>query len=416
MMRIFFTTLCLSIWLTPTLVLASDDMNLCLFDGTPASQNIFLPTDDGSHSPNFWTGDSSRTNLYDPENGMEYTYKTWSWIAYPKLGGAPVKFSGFAVPAVFYLPSPFANNELDWVRLLLMNFVGPDGKNNHLVYIAPGEFTNYENRYSYVIGGPDESIVIEVTESGLEPVADPTAVVVRMDGSAGTEMTTDIVSSDGSIEVHTREESLKSPHYLFNDGYDSNFRFMYERSRLASWGTFKYDGIEYYVVGSANEVRQWQIGLAALYPYQWLWSTFQIHGCMNRRGQKVHCENSMREFAAWSAWTMEDGQLATHSLNEQAAPPFCVQSTLDRPEDWSMTPVDFWVSPRSGIKYARVVHISAPSRKVDLYLTAIIDDQEMYKSAFIFPGFWEGAVDIEGTINGRHVWGSGYLEQWNQTP
>ena len=43
---------------------------------------------------------------------------------------------------------------------------------------------------------------------------------------------------------------------------------------------------------------------------------------------------------------------------------------------------------------------------IDLKITPVIEDQEMD----LFFQYWEGAVFIEGTINGENIAGYGYVE------
>jgi hypothetical protein len=45
---------------------ASDDMNLCIFNPHPDSENISLPEDDAFHYPNQWTGDPNKANWSEP--------------------------------------------------------------------------------------------------------------------------------------------------------------------------------------------------------------------------------------------------------------------------------------------------------------------------------------------------------------
>jgi hypothetical protein len=396
--------------------LASDEVNLCFFGNNQSSANIELPADDSSHYPNQWPGDPSKWNLRDPDNGFEYTYKTYKWWAFPLAGGDPVEFAAFAAGVTAYLPSPFANGERDWVRVVLGNIVGPNDDNYHYVYVAPGQFAPVEDGYDYAVGGPGEFIVLESTDTGIVPVADPTVAIGRLMGSGGTDMSTDIATTDGFLEIHTFEESIKAPHFLFDDGFDPLFRYMYERPVLASWGTISYDGEDYYAIGTAAEVRQWQLSLEELPQYQWFWSGIHIEGCLDSQGHKVPCIHSLRSIALWDAWHVSDLSTAIHYVNEMGPPPFCSRHVLTEESEWSIIVLDDWISPRTGIRYARKVRVIAPSRGIDLYLTAVHDDQEIYKAVFLFPGFWEGAVEVTGQIQGKQVYGSGYLEQWNQMP
>lgn len=105
-----------------------------------------------------------------------------------------------------------------------------------------------------------------------------------------------------------------------------------------------------------------------------------------------------------------------HYWNEVGPPPSCVGYDLPEPSDWSLVPTEYWVSPRTGIKYARVMRLTAPSRSVDLTIAAVLADEEMYKAAAVFPGLWDGTMKVTGTINGERVFGDAAAEQFNTPP
>jgi len=65
-----------------------------------------------------------------------------------------------------------------------------------------------------------------------------------------------------------------------------------------------------------------------------------------------------------------------------------------------------WRSPRSGARYPARWRIQIPSEELDLKVTPVLADQELDVSF----RYWEGAVDIEGSRQGRPVRGRGYVE------
>ncbi len=77
-----------------------------------------------------------------------------------------------------------------------------------------------------------------------------------------------------------------------------------------------------------------------------------------------------------------------------------------RSSDVSTDVLEHWRSPASGATYPSRWRLQLPSEGIDLTLAPWLSDQEMRVS---FP-YWEGAVRITGTIDGREVSGNGYVE------
>ncbi|OQY82261.1 MAG: hypothetical protein B6D41_18415 [Chloroflexi bacterium UTCFX4] len=75
-------------------------------------------------------------------------------------------------------------------------------------------------------------------------------------------------------------------------------------------------------------------------------------------------------------------------------------------DDVKITPQEFWTSDFSQGKYPSKWRIEIPSANLDLTLTPLIADQEMRVSFT----YWEGAVNVQGTSNGKNVRGQGYVE------
>lgn len=74
--------------------------------------------------------------------------------------------------------------------------------------------------------------------------------------------------------------------------------------------------------------------------------------------------------------------------------------------DLAIEPLAQWTSPRTGIVYPSGWQISIPKFSVMLTVQPLIPDQEMNVS-FVY---WEGAVDVLGTMEGAPVVGKGYVE------
>jgi predicted secreted hydrolase len=65
-----------------------------------------------------------------------------------------------------------------------------------------------------------------------------------------------------------------------------------------------------------------------------------------------------------------------------------------------------WRSPRSGVEYPSSWRLRAPSVGIDLRITPWLADQELPLAVL----YWEGAVKVLGTVDGRSSVGNGYVE------
>lgn len=74
--------------------------------------------------------------------------------------------------------------------------------------------------------------------------------------------------------------------------------------------------------------------------------------------------------------------------------------------DFVVETLDQWTSPRTGILYPSVWHVTLPPFDLALTLTPLVQDQEMQVS-FVY---WEGAVAVKATVGGEIVQGVGYVE------
>jgi predicted secreted hydrolase len=78
---------------------------------------------------------------------------------------------------------------------------------------------------------------------------------------------------------------------------------------------------------------------------------------------------------------------------------------LDR-EAVEVLVLDHWASPRGGTRYPARWRLRVPVAGLDLVVTPLLRDQELDLAV----RYWEGAVRVEGTAEGRPLAGAGYVE------
>ena len=66
-----------------------------------------------------------------------------------------------------------------------------------------------------------------------------------------------------------------------------------------------------------------------------------------------------------------------------------------------------WISPKSKAIYPLAWIIKIPAKKIELQLTAKINNQEMLAGSI---NYWEGPMQVEGIFDGKKVTGVGFME------
>jgi predicted secreted hydrolase len=97
-----------------------------------------------------------------------------------------------------------------------------------------------------------------------------------------------------------------------------------------------------------------------------------------------------------------DGSLDPHSSGTYIAPDG--HATHLKGSDFTLKPLEYWTSPKTGTRYPIHWHISIPALNVSLDCRAAVQDQELV-SQDTGPTYWEGAVTYSGSAVGV-----GYLE------
>ena len=75
-------------------------------------------------------------------------------------------------------------------------------------------------------------------------------------------------------------------------------------------------------------------------------------------------------------------------------------------QEVKIVPLDSWKSPHSKITYPSRWQVVVPVLNLELEVVPLINDQELNVSY----RYWEGAVRVNGTKNGKPVSGQGYVE------
>jgi predicted secreted hydrolase len=78
--------------------------------------------------------------------------------------------------------------------------------------------------------------------------------------------------------------------------------------------------------------------------------------------------------------------------------------------DIMITPRKTWTSSHSGAVYPTTWTVEVPQYHLKLEVSPSVDDQELRPTRGVPVAYWEGAVAVEGSSEGRPVQGRGYVE------
>jgi predicted secreted hydrolase len=251
---------------------------------------------------------------------------------------------------------------------------------------------------------PFDPVLVELDlEPGGTGFADPTQRV-DPDAAATTRLTRPSLrlrAADGPVAIDLSVRPAKPAALHGREGYSvkgdapGNASFYYSWSRLEATGTFTTaDGV-FPVEGYSWMDHEWSTSALAEGQTGWDWFSLQLDD-----------DTELMAFQIREA----DGGIAPQSSGSLIDPDGAV--TPFGAEELAIEVLDTWTSPRTGGEYPNGWRLRLPEREVDLTVTPLLDDQELAVSF----RYWEGAVRVEGTVEGRTVSGYGYVEMTGYAP
>ncbi len=181
--------------------------------------------------------------------------------------------------------------------------------------------------------------------------------------------------------------SQKKPLLVGGPGFitvASKQTYYYSLTRLRTEGTLTLHGKQIAVTGLSWMDHQW--ANTRYSRDRWTWFSLQLDN-----GDDIVCfEYADQTGQAWLASiSMKDGK-QLHS------------------EDVHFEHSDaVWKSKKTGAAYPLSWRITIPSRGIDLTASAVCGEQEVVFSTI---NYWEGPMEIAGTVQGKRVTGKGFME------
>ena len=177
-----------------------------------------------------------------------------------------------------------------------------------------------------------------------------------------------------------------------------NASYYYSFTRMAVSGALRLGGQVLPVTGQAWMDREWSTSALSEAQEGWDWFALQLDDGTDLMFYQLR---------------RKDGMADPHSagvLVGLAASPTAGSGANTVPlaaSDVVIDVEDYWTSPHTGARYPARWRLRVPAASLDLRVTPHLADQELHRTQVVY---WEGAVGVQGTREGRPVRGDGYVE------
>jgi predicted secreted hydrolase len=215
----------------------------------------------------------------------------------------------------------------------------------------------------------------------------------------GNERTHVIQVNDRGTSLRLRLLSLKPPVLHGQNGLsqkgegEGRASYYYSLTRMQTDGEIVVDGQKERVRGlswmdhefGSNQLREDQVG--------WDWFSIQLDNNTEVMLYLIRRKDGTPDPYSSGTLVGTDGRTQHLGLNE-----FRVEE-LER-----------WKSPKSGANYPIKWKLMIPAKEIELEITPAFRDQELITNRSTRVTYWEGAVQVGGTVRNKSVLGSGYVE------
>jgi len=172
-------------------------------------------------------------------------------------------------------------------------------------------------------------------------------------------------------------------------GEAGNASYYLSLTRLRTQGTVTLAGSRVEVAGSSWFDHEWSTSALGAQAIGWDWFSLQMDDGTELMLFQIRRSDGSLEPVSSGTLVEADGTLASLTGT-----------------DFTIEANDSWRSPETGATYPTEWVVRVPGFALELSVRPILDDQEMRVS---FP-YWEGAVTLDGTRQGRPLQGRGFVE------
>ncbi len=215
---------------------------------------------------------------------------------------------------------------------------------------------------------------------------------LRMDGAhafhlraEGTEAAVDLrLASRKPPVIHGTEGISRK---AAGEGHASHY---YSLTRLATVGVVRMDGTDFRVTGESWFDHEWATNQLAAKQVGWDWLSVHLDDGTELMLYRMRLADGATDPTSSGTFVAANGE-----------------NTHLKREAFEMTSLDSWKSDKTSAIYPIAWRVEVPGEAVQLEVRAVLVNQELALQPL---AYWEGAVEISGTRDGKPVTGRGYLE------
>ena len=165
---------------------------------------------------------------------------------------------------------------------------------------------------------------------------------------------------------------------------EGNASYYYSRSRIQSQGQVRVQDQTFAVTGESWLDREWSTSVLSAEQQGWDWFSLQLNDGRELMLYQLRLKNGRLD--AYSSGTLIDPQGQSRALQSQ---------------DFEIRPVNYWTSPKTGVRYPSGWELKVKPAQLRLQVRPLMPHQELPLSFT----YWEGAVEVLGDVQGK-----GYVE------
>lgn len=199
-----------------------------------------------------------------------------------------------------------------------------------------------------------------------------------------------------SVAIDLQVEQTQPPVLQGDRGFSikglepGNASYYYSLVQQPTTGTISVNGQSFAVEGKTWKDHEYSTSALTAGTVGWDWFSIQLEDGAALMLYQLRHEDGTREVTSAGTYISSSGE-TTH-LNY---------------DDWTITVLDTWKSPRSKAVYPARWQIQIPSLNMTLEGRSLLADQELNTSTATY---WEGATAFYGSLGEQPVQGKGYVE------
>ena len=199
--------------------------------------------------------------------------------------------------------------------------------------------------------------------------------------------------------IDLRAEPVKPPALHGIDGYsqkgtgEQHASQYYSYTRMRTAGTVKNAGRAVPVTGESWMDHEFSTNSLAPDEVGWDWFSFHLANGEDLMLYRMRRRDGTADPYSGGTWVGRAGETTRLQL-----------------ADYSIEELSRWTSPKTKITYPAKWRIRIPSRGLQVTVTPVLAEQELTTEKSTGVTYWEGAVEITGTLRGSPIRGRGYVE------